>query len=299
MQKYIKYTILIIFAAILLIIIAVTKSRPHFPTNCEKTEIAYKTVGGYTLKMDLYSPIDTITRHPAVIYLHGGSWISGNRDKAFQRYRADVCKHLLDSHIAIITVDYRLINLSGNHLQDCLQDCHDAIRYCISNCGNLGIDTSKIALWGSSAGSHLAMLCYGKHDSDRDSNFKYIKVIINDFGPSDICTMWQKAPEWFRRKASTYFYGEHISNLTVFDSLSMAYSPISYINQLKDIPMLISQGGSDRIVNHKQSINLHDSLPESEFLFFENLGHGFKDMDDEQLKRYLEKIKEMFCSSKN
>lgn len=294
MQKYIKYTILIIFAAILsTIIIAVIKSRPHFPKNCVKKEIVYKTAGGNTLRMDLYSPTDTIAIHPAVIYLHGGSWISGNRDKAFQRYRAKACQQLLDSHIAIVTVDYRLINLSGNHLQDCLQDCHDAIRYCISNHVSLGLDTNRIALWGSSAGSHLAMLCYGKHDSDLDSNYKYIKMIINDFGPSDICEMWQQTPERFRKKISPYFYGTEISDIAVFDSLSKAYSPISYTNQLKNIPMLISQGGADKIVNPQQSTNLHDSLPESQFLYFGNLGHGFKDMDNEQLERYLEGMMRM------
>lgn len=294
MQKYIKYTIFIILTILLLkIIISEQENRPRFPENCIKKELIFKTIKGDTLKMDLYSPIDTLAAHPTVIYFHGGTWISGNRDKVFQRYRSKACKMLLDNHIAIATADYRLINLSGHHLEDCLQDCHHAIRYCIQNSREMGIDTGRISLWGSSAGSHLAMLCCSKRDSDKDSNFRYIKFIINDFGPTDLSTIWRRTPEWLRRKASPYFYGANVSSLSVFDSLSMAYSPISYIEELREFPMLISQGDADRIVDPQQSITMHDSLPESRFLYFHNLGHGFKNMEDKQLEQYLEEMLRM------
>lgn len=292
MQKYIKYTLFIILTVFLLkIIISHIEDRPRFPENCLKKEFIFKAIDGDTLQLALYSPIDTLSARQTVIYFHGGTWISGNKDKVFQRYRSDACKMLLDNHINIVSADYRLINLSGNHLQDCLQDCHDAIRFCINNHKEMGIDTGRMALWGSSSGSHLAMLCCGKHDSDRDSNFRHIKFIINDFGPTDICRMWQRTPEWFRRKASPYFYGANVQNISVFDSLSTAYSPISYTEELRKFPMLISQGMADRIVNSHQSSSLHDSLPESQFLNFDNLGHGFSGMDDKQKALYLEKFK--------
>ncbi|MCQ2253772.1 MAG: alpha/beta hydrolase [Bacteroidales bacterium] len=268
-------------------------SRPRFPDGCIKRELIYNAISCDTLRMDLYTPCDTMAVHPVVIYLHGGSWISGNRHKAFQRYRSYVCNQLIANHIAILTVDYRLVNLSGIHLDDCLRDSHSAIRYCIDNHEILGVDTSRIALWGSSAGSHLAMLCCGKRDSDLDSNFRYIKLIINDFGPSDLCSIWHKAPEWLRRKASPYFYGADGADMEVFDSLSMVYSPISYVEQLMAFPMMISQGGSDMIVNQRQSIAMHDSLPGSTFLLFENLGHGFKDMDDLQRAAYWQEMEKI------
>ncbi len=299
MQKYIKYTIYILITVILFkIIISVIKSRPHFPAGCAKRTVIYNAISCDTLKMDLYTPCDSLALHPVVIYFHGGTWISGNRDKAFQRYRAYVCRQLMARHIAVLTVDYRLINLSGNHIQDCLQDCHAAIRYCIDNHETLGIDTSRIALWGSSSGSHLAMLCCGKRDSDIDSNFRHIKLIINDFGPSDICAIWHRAPEWLRSKASPYFYGADGVDMDVFDSLSMAYSPISYVEQLKAFPMMISHGGSDMIVNPNQSITLHDSLPEASFLLFENIGHGFDDMTDSQKAMYWAEMERQLANVK-
>ncbi|MCQ2253369.1 MAG: alpha/beta hydrolase [Bacteroidales bacterium] len=292
MKKIIKI-ILWAAAAIVAVIVAlqIISSRPVQPKNCNAlTNVVYKTVGNDTLKLAVYTPKDSLKKHPAVIYFHGGSWISGNSSKVFLRYRSYTSQMLFDNHIAIVSVDYRLINMKGNHLEDCLEDCQDAIRFCIENGDSLGIDSARIGLWGSSAGSHLAMLCYGKRDSDPDSNYRHIKYLINDFGPVDILEMWHSAPEWIRQMASTYFYNMDWPDMEIFDSLSIAYSPIQYTKKLSEIPMLIHHGTDDRIVDFRQSVMLHDSLPKSELILLKGAGHGFKGIADERVTDYVSKI---------
>ena len=254
--------------------------NPYCPT-----ELVYKTVNNQQLKLDVYYPADTLKKHKTLIYFHGGSWVSGGKIKVLERYRNYAVNTLLNNNIEIISVDYRLI-LHGNHLEDCISDCLSAMDFCIENADYLRIDTSKLGLWGSSAGAHLALMSYILKGDDK------IKLIVDDFAPTDIFKMWSVVPEIFRKEISTIFYDLKEKDLKKFDSLSKVYSPINYREKLKNIPVLISHGTEDRIVNFSQSEVLRDSLKENcVFFAYENLGHGFKQADSTAIKKYTERMK--------
>lgn len=253
--------------------------NPYFPR-----ELAFQTLENQNLKLDVYFPKDTLKKHPTLIYFHGGSWVSGKKCKVLERYRNFTVKTLLDNNIEIISVDYRLIGLN-NHLEDCISDCQKAVDFCIKNAEYLKIDTSKLALWGSSAGAHLALMTYILEPENQK-----FKFIIDDFAPTNISVMWSKAPDFFRKEISTYFYSLKEKNLEKFDSLSKFFSPVNYTEKLKKIPVLISHGNTDKIVNISQSEVLMDSLKtNAEFFVYENLGHGFKGMDSVRIKKYAER----------
>lgn len=253
--------------------------NPYFPT-----ELVFKTVNNTQLKLDVYRPKDTSTKHKTLLYFHGGSWISGGKIKVLERYRNFAVKTLLDNHIEIISADYRLIR-HGNSLEDCLEDCISAIDFCLENSDYLMIDTSDFGLWGSSAGAHLAFLSYIFSENDK------IKLIIDDFAPADIYEMWSVVPEVFRKEFSTVFYRLKDKNIEKFDSLSKVFSPVNYTEKLKKIPVLISHGTDDKIVDFSQSVLLKDSLRENcEFFSYENLGHGFKNADSSVIKNYAKRL---------
>lgn len=253
--------------------------NPYFPT-----ELVYKTANNQRLKLDVYFPKDTLTKHKTLLYFHGGSWISGGKIKVLERYRNFAVKTLLDNHIEIISADYRLIR-KGNSLEDCLEDCISATYFCLENADYLRIDTSDFGLWGSSAGAHLAFLSYIFSDNEK------IKVIVDDFAPTDIYKMWSVVPEVFRKEFSTVFYRLKDKNIGKFDSLSKVFSPVNYTEKLKKIPVLISHGTDDKIVDFSQSVLLKDSLRDNcEFFSYENLGHGFKNADSSVIKNYAKRL---------
>lgn len=285
-----KYFLVVLTAIIVGALSYSRHQRYAIASSFSPRELVYKTAGKQNVKLDIYFPDDTLEKHKAVIYLHGGSWISGNKHKVLQRYRNHAVKTLTENHIVVISADYRLINLSGNNITDCLQDSREAVRYVTQNADFLKVDTSQIGLWGSSAGAHLSMLLFGKRDCDKDSIYKSIKFIIDDFGPTDINKMWQTTPGWFRKTISKTFYGIQVGSLQEFDSLSVAYSPISYAKQLSEIPVLIFQGSNDKIVNPTNSETLHKLLPNSKCYIYSGLGHGFKGMDSTRIKEYSERI---------
>ena len=67
------------------------------------TDIVYREVDGQRLMMDLYPAAGGPTRTPAVIVIHGGAWMSGNRQEMDA-----LCIALSQNGMAAATIDHRL-----------------------------------------------------------------------------------------------------------------------------------------------------------------------------------------------
>jgi len=136
-----------------------------FPSVSVTKDIQFgsnKGIDGSTvdLFLDLYEPEnDTLTNRPLVIFLHGGSLISGTRS-AMEYQCIDFAKRGYVS----ATIEYRLGIESPKGVKTILeallrgvQDTKAAVRFLRSRQGEYGIDTSKIYIEGSSAGSMIAV----------------------------------------------------------------------------------------------------------------------------------------------
>jgi PKD repeat protein len=126
------------------------------------------------LLMDIFMPHgDTLSRRPAIVFMHSGAFLLGSR-------QADDMVALCDSFArrgyVTATIDYRLgmgastIKLLGiiigisiepqnatRSVYRGIQDGRAAIRYLKKNAGIYGIDTTKIYMAGSSAGGFIAL----------------------------------------------------------------------------------------------------------------------------------------------
>ena len=88
---------------------------------------------------------------PVLVYLHGGGWVVGNLDT-----HDEPCRSLANaSGCAVLSVQYRL---APEHKYPVpLDDCVAALRWVRERAGGLGLDPSRIALGGDSAGGNLAI----------------------------------------------------------------------------------------------------------------------------------------------
>src|SRR4030042_4920483 len=83
-----------------------TEAFQYLPASKVLSDVVYCTPNGMEVKMDMYFPIKFDTKpSPAVMYVHGGSWIFG--DKKINTGRPDI-PELLSRGYVVATINYRL-----------------------------------------------------------------------------------------------------------------------------------------------------------------------------------------------
>ncbi|OUJ71752.1 alpha/beta hydrolase [Hymenobacter crusticola] len=131
----------------------ITVARPAVPTTIQsKTNVTYCTLGSRALQLDVFYPKAKRKKgYPAVLFIYGGGWRSGNRSQ-----HVPMAQQLAAKGYVTVTADYRL---STEALYPAaVHDLKAAIRWLRANAKQYPIDTTKIAVWGFSAGGQLASL---------------------------------------------------------------------------------------------------------------------------------------------
>ncbi|HEX4183214.1 MAG TPA: alpha/beta hydrolase, partial [Caulobacteraceae bacterium] len=89
---------------------------------------------------------------PAILHIHGGGFMGGSA-----RYVVRDCQELALAHDAVVvTVEYRLA--PETPFPGPLDDCYAALSWLHRNARDLGVDASRIAVKGESAGGGLAAM---------------------------------------------------------------------------------------------------------------------------------------------
>jgi acetyl esterase/lipase len=100
-------------------------------------------------RLRVYTPAGTKTR-PAMLYIHGGGMMIG----APQMDDGLLSNLASELDILIVSPEYRL---APEHPYPApVDDCHEAWQWMLANSSKLGIDSSRIAIGGESAGGGLA-----------------------------------------------------------------------------------------------------------------------------------------------
>ena len=162
--------------------------------------VTYCTQQGTKLAMDLYVPPAGVARPaPAVLYVHGGGFVLGDRKlSGLGGGLANATGALLPQLRAalnrrgflVASIDYRLPPLSPWPAQ--LQDASCAVRFLRTHAGALGIDPGRIGAWGSSAGGTLvALLGLTGVDGGQSSA---VQAVVDMFGAADLTDLSDSAP---------------------------------------------------------------------------------------------------------
>jgi len=105
---------------------------------------------GRTLPARLYVPEGAGENPPLVVYFHGGGWVIGTIET-----HDGTCRALANaSGAAVLSVGYRLA--PETPFPAPLDDCHDALVWARDHAAALGIDGTRLAVAGDSAGGNLA-----------------------------------------------------------------------------------------------------------------------------------------------
>ena len=119
----------------------------QIPSDEAVHEIREVDAGGITCR--LYRP-SASNNLGLMVFFHGGGWVIGDLNS-----HDGVCRSLANkSGHAILSVDYRLA--PEHKFPAAFDDCASALKWAHANAASLGIDNSRIAVGGDSAGGNLA-----------------------------------------------------------------------------------------------------------------------------------------------
>lgn len=124
---------------------ALEKHIPAGVTEIQNQQYRPNDKDGY---LDVFYPENTSTALPTVVWVHGGAWVSGDKNEV------DNYLKILASHgYTVIGVDYSIAPEHRYPLP--LTQVNDALNYLQNNADRLHIDTNNIVLAGDSAGSQI------------------------------------------------------------------------------------------------------------------------------------------------
>ena len=130
-------------------------------------DIVYREVAGRRLRLDVAMPGQPGHRRPAIMQIHGGGWIIG--DKREQGW--PLIGPLAANGWVCFNVNYRLS--PGATWPDHLVDLKCALSWIRDHADEYGIDRDFIAVTGGSAGGHLtAMMALTANDPDYQPGFE-------------------------------------------------------------------------------------------------------------------------------
>lgn len=180
---------------------------------------------------------------PAVLLVHGGGWVEGSW-AAFE----SLAPALAHKGLMAVAMDYRLA--PGARWPAQLED----MRLALDTLRHAQVDVERIAVWGHSAGGHLALMAAATWPEQ-------VRCCVALGAPTDLGLLREEGPE-------------DLSNIFTSNDLGEA-SPICHVHALP--PTLLVHGQRDRVVSVRHAIALRDARPDAVTLIeVEDGDHGLR-----------------------
>ena len=209
--------------------------------------------GGRSLEADVFLPPLEEKNRPAVLFIHGGGWIEGDRSQ-LRGYG------ILLARLGFVCMcnSYRLSNESIWPAQ--IQDVNCAIRYLRANATDLGLDPDRIGISGNSAGGHLSLMAAATNydqifegEGGNNEVSSEIKAVCAIYPPTTIRQLEMVNP---LENAFLMLMGKEAKKED-YDKAS----PLNYVTEDYP-PCMLIHGSTDSVVRLKDSTKFYEKLIE-------------------------------------
>lgn len=214
-----------------------------------QTTESYNPALGELGAMDLYRPVGATPR-PAVLLIHGGGWTSGDKGDL-----SEEAARLAASGFVVANINYRLSPQVTFPVP--IQDVWCALADLRAHASARGIDPTRIALLGYSAGAYLADMvglapAEIAQDPECPSGITTAPAaIIAGDGPANLFTL----PSLGDGEVADFVGASKTANPGLYTSVS----PLNHVGPGTP-PFLLIHGTFDLFVDWHQSQQLHDAL---------------------------------------
>lgn len=270
-----------------------------------ETNICFAEHDGEQLLCDVYLPARPPgeprgTRRPAVVVVHGGAWVSGDK-WAIGVY----ARRLADAGFVAVSINYRLAPKHKFPAQ--VDDVRSALVWLVESADKYGVDPQRIGMLGYSAGAHLSCMIGTLMDAEWD------QIATTTMWPRDD-PRWAKLP-----KVCGVVGGGTPCDFTGLpsDNQSLAYflggtrgqvpeayraaSPVSHASP-GDAAILLIHGTRDLLVpiaSSRQLYDLHKRLGiASQFVALEGFGHMLTFLHPETRSRAVQFLSEHLSAAR-
>lgn len=249
-----------------------------------------------SLALDLLHPADAVAKpRPLVLFVHGGGWASGNRSMG------EGFLPLFAGGGAVAgTLSYRLSRDAP--YPAALQDVAAAVAWIRTNAASLGVDPDRIAIWGHSAGAHLAIHT-AVFDPERAEG---IRCAVGVAGPYNLLLEENKSMfgemmvrNFLRDPEDPMGTGEGAED--AIRARAREASPVNHVDR-SDPPLLLIQGGRDSLCASAQARDMAaaamDAGAEVHLGFYPEIGHVPTDPDVfRTISRFMDRHLGTSCSA--
>lgn len=278
------------------IVMYVLKPKWHDEYGQRYQDIAYADRQHNTY--DLYLPNDTEKNDSLalILYVHGGSWLGGEKE-----WHHGDCYAWVQKGYATATMNYSLLGEEGVSLLTMQDEIEACIRHIVGFAAEKGVHIRQMAIAGTSAGGHLAMMFAYNHTHPLPLRFGVIKV-----GPADFRILFP-----YNENAKAEDVENLVFNCTgkrtdasewskqLLDSIKLQASPVGHINDSTALPAIFAYGEQDGLIipDHYHTLQeKYDSLGKPYHLIvFPNSGHDL--MRDKDCSERYDSTMNAYCKT--
>ncbi len=211
------------------------------------------------------------TAPPVLLYFHGGGWVIGDLDT-----HDTLCRQLaIASGAAVVAVDYRMG--PEHRFPAAVDDCIAATRWVHEHAAELGVDATRLAVGGDSAGGNLAAVVA---IAARDAGDLPIAFQLLIYPATDQRRGWPSHTtnaQGYLLTAETmdYFHDHYLPDKAM--DLDWRASPLLHEDLSKLPPALVLTAGYDPLRDEalQYSQRLTQAGNRATHILFERQIHGF------------------------
>jgi acetyl esterase len=227
--------------------------------------------GAGPLRARVYVPRSApATDAPALVFFHGGGWVVGSIE-AYDR----LCRALAErAGVIVVSIDYRLA--PEHPFPAASEDAIAATRWVLANAGLLGIDATRVAVGGDSAGGNLAaVVALALRDDARGPAFQLLIYPATDLTRAMPSHRMFRDSYFLSKAAGDWYLGHYLPAGT--DPKDPLASPLFAGDLSRLAPALVITAGFDPLRDEGKAYadSMRAAGTDIELVCFEGQMHGF------------------------
>jgi acetyl esterase len=200
------------------------------PTACLEDRVVPVGPTG-SVRLRIVRPQGVRETLPALVYVHGGGWIFGDRD-TYDRLIREIA---VGAHVALFFVEYD--RSPEARYPVAIEQVYAVTKYLVEEAGHLGIDPTRLAIVGDGAGGNMAaavtLLAKQRRGPKIDVQVLLYPAVASSFDTASY-TLFADGP-WLTRRAMESFWNAYLPDVAMRERITA--TPVNAaIGQLAGLP---------------------------------------------------------------